>query len=308
MGVLDQVTDMQRRGVSEQQIINKLQEQGVSPKEVKDAMGRAQIKSAVSSEGSQNKGMQRSMMGSQSQAPNQKQNEQGKKGYYEDDLDVPSPGQRAKLDNFSRQTMEMGQENTQNQQQEQEQGTYTPSTTPQFSQQPQQGYGGYSEGSYGGYQDYSQGYEGYGDYGQEAYGYTDTDTMIEISEQVFSEKIKPHLKKIEESSEFKSLAETKIENLSKRLERLEFQIDKLQAAILEKVGAYGRGLENVKKEMKMVEESFSKMAKGLSGTTKGTTTRKSSKRKGSGKTKTIHKSKKTSTRKSGKTKRKKKKS
>ncbi len=62
------------------------------------------------------------------------------------------------------------------------------------------------------------------------------------------------------------MAETKLENLSHRLTRLENQIDKLQAAILEKVGSYGRGLDLVKREMEMVENSFGKLASGLHGT------------------------------------------
>ena len=48
MGVLDEVIKMKGQGTSEQEIINRLQEKGVSPKEVNDALSQAQIKSAVS--------------------------------------------------------------------------------------------------------------------------------------------------------------------------------------------------------------------------------------------------------------------
>jgi len=48
------------------------------------------------------------------------------------------------------------------------------------------------------------------------------------------------------------------------LKRMEKTIDKLQMAILEKVGSYGRGLESIKKEMIMMQDSFGKMVNPLS--------------------------------------------
>src|SRR3990170_4270568 len=61
MGVLDQVMDLRSRGVSDQEIIRMLQEQGVSPAGINDAFGRAQIKSAVSSYGVE-QGMEHSIL------------------------------------------------------------------------------------------------------------------------------------------------------------------------------------------------------------------------------------------------------
>ena len=103
----------------------------------------------------------------------------------------------------------------------------------------------------------------YADYDMSEGYAPDTDMMIEISEQVFSEKMKPLLKQIEDNVEFKTLSETKIENISHRLKRIESQIDNLQSAILEKVGGYGRGLEGVKKEMSMMQDSFGKIVNDL---------------------------------------------
>ena len=87
----------------------------------------------------------------------------------------------------------------------------------------------------------------------------DTDTIIEISDQIFSEKIKKFQKQIDSSTEMNVLLQTKMENVSERLKRMETIIDKLQIAILEKVGSYGQNLESVKKEMSMMQDSFSKM-------------------------------------------------
>ncbi len=118
----------------------------------------------------------------------------------------------------------------------------------------------------------SQQYEGAGEYSQEEYypqagygdtgaggGVYDTDTLIEIAEQVFSEKIKKEQKQIEALNEFATLAETKISNNHERIKRIEAVIDKLQIAILEKIGSYGKNLESIKKEMEMVENSFEKI-------------------------------------------------
>jgi len=88
---------------------------------------------------------------------------------------------------------------------------------------------------------------------------TDSDTTIEIAEQVFSEKIKEIQKKIDSIEEFKTLAQTKIEIISERLKRIETIIDKLQITILEKVGSYGKGLENAQNELSMVQDSFRKI-------------------------------------------------
>ena len=87
----------------------------------------------------------------------------------------------------------------------------------------------------------------------------DTNTVIEIAEQVFGEKIEKIQKQVDEFSEFKSLTESKIENISDRLKRIELMIDKMQVDILDKVGSYGENLGSIKKEMGMMQDSFGKM-------------------------------------------------
>jgi hypothetical protein len=60
-------------------------------------------------------------------------------------------------------------------------------------------------------------------------------------------------------NEFKNLNQVRIENLNERLKRMEIVFDKLQLAILEKIGSYGQNLESIKKEMSMMQDSFSKV-------------------------------------------------
>ncbi|MBU2104183.1 MAG: hypothetical protein KKF67_00190 [Nanoarchaeota archaeon] len=89
-------------------------------------------------------------------------------------------------------------------------------------------------------------------------GGIDTDTMIEIAEQVFQDKIKQIKKQVENTSELKNILQSNIENLSERLKRIESVIDKLQIQILEKVGSYGEDLRAMRKEMSMIQDSFGK--------------------------------------------------
>ncbi len=180
MGIIDQISEMQAQGLPDDQIVRTLQEQGISPKEINDAINQVQIKNAVSSEDVSNS----------PPAPNQQASQE--MGEY-----APQPGQE--------------------QQYYQEDPNYAPST------------GG------------------------------DTETIIEVAEQVFMEKIQKIEKKVDAFSEFKSLSEVKITNLEERLGRIEKIIDKLQISILEKVGSYGKKLDSTKKEMDMMQDSFRKV-------------------------------------------------
>jgi len=97
--------------------------------------------------------------------------------------------------------------------------------------------------------------EQYADYSQA----TETDTMIEVAEQVFFEKIQKIGKQVEKLTEFKTLSQTKIQTIEERLKKIESIINKLQIAILDKIGSYGRNLESIKKEMSMMQDSFGKV-------------------------------------------------
>jgi len=230
MGVLDQVMDLRSRGVSDQEIIRMLQEQGVSPAGINDAFGRAQIKSAVSSYGVE-QGMEHSILSSEEE-PERLPLEGLEGGTLSDiDLTPPTPGGFMPMPrNVTKEIS--GAE-----------AMYEPQEAVYMQQQ-----------QYPQYQEYAP-QEGY----QYAAPVLDTDTMIEVSEQVFMEKNKPLQKKLDDMGEFRSLAQTKIDNISDRLRKIEAVIDRLQASILEKVGGYGHGLETVKKEMGMMQDSFGKM-------------------------------------------------
>ena len=231
MGILEQITQMKNQRIPDEEIVSKLQEQGVSPREINDALNQSQIKNAVYEE---------ETMPGQPPTPE----EQNKGDYLPQNQEMP----------------ELPRTN---------QETYSPQTQ-EYS--PEQG--NYSQDNYG--------------YPQETG--VDSNTMIEISEQVFSEKIKKIQKQVEILNEFKTLGMTKIDNTSDRLKRIETTIDKLQIAILEKIGSYGENIEGIKKEMSMMQDSFGKVVnqavrghqshvKHTTPTHKSTSRKKSSKKK-----------------------------
>ena len=196
MTIIEQITQMKNQGTTEQEIINNLQQQGVSPQEINDAISRSQIKSAVAG----TEDMQQSNMPS---------------------YNPPSPPQGA----YTPQTQEINQQEYAPQEEIPQAQEYYPQET----------------------------YENY------APAETSTDTMIEIAEQVFSEKIKKMQKQIKNLEEFKTLSQIKIENTAERLRRIETTIDKLQISILDKIGGYGQNLNSIKKEMSMMQDSFGKV-------------------------------------------------
>ncbi len=130
---------------------------------------------------------------------------------------------------------------------------YSPDSQDQYYQNPQDSYyqGGQDQYSQGGYDNYSQ-------------TGSNVDTIMEISEQVFLEKIKDIQKKVAKLDESKKLTQVKIENTEERLKRIESTIDKLQSAILGKIGEYGNNLQGIKKELGMMQESFGKAIKDYS--------------------------------------------
>jgi len=100
---------------------------------------------------------------------------------------------------------------------------------------------------------YQPGYEQYAPAG------IDTNTVMEVADQIFSDRIRKTQEQVDNITESSTLSQTKMENISDRLKKIETIIDKLQIAILEKVGSYGKNLEGIKKEMSMMQDSFSKM-------------------------------------------------
>ena len=229
MGILEQINRMKNQGLSKDQMAGKLQEQGISPKAINDAFDQTKIKEAISNppvQGESSINNSQQPPAPQTQRPTYAQTQQAEQGYY-------NPPQEP-------------------QQQEQYSTPPTPEPPQPEQEPPQEDYYAPEQGYYA---PEDQGY----DYGESSG--LDTDTIIEIAGQVFSEKIKKIENQASDFAEFKTLSETKIQIISERLKRIENTIDKLQSSILEKIGSYGSGLESIKKEMNMIENSLSNKKK-----------------------------------------------
>ena len=117
----------------------------------------------------------------------------------------------------------------------------------------QQGYD-QSQGAYA----QQQGYEQQG-YDQQYTPTNQSDTLIEVAEQVFNEKIGKVQDDIAKLNQFQTIAQGRIDAISESLRKIESTIDQLQIEILKKVGSYGNSIEGIKDEMSMMQDSFTKM-------------------------------------------------
>ena len=209
MGILDQIMQMRSQGMSDGDIASQLQEQGIYPKAINDALNQANIKNAVGN------GME------DIESPQAEYN----------DENVPMPRDSGE---YSPKTEEESED------------VYTP--RPEHSQPSQ----------YVSNQSYQEIYPQ-----EQNYAETDADTMVEIAQQVFSEKIKKIQQQMGDLNEFKTIYQTKTDSIFERLKKIESIIDRLQSAILEKVGSYGSGIESVKKELSMMQGAYGKILKAV---------------------------------------------
>lgn len=205
MALLDQVIEMQKRGMEDSEISRQLQNQRVPTSEIYEALSQAKIKSAISPEHEE---MQPSMMPPQYD-PSQNQ--------MQDQLQVPSPQQYS----------------------------------PEYSQQPQDQY-------------YSQSPQAYT--GQEYYPQQpsiDPDTISEIAEQVVAEKFADFKRKTGDLAMFRETIQDKVSDLDERLRRIENSIDKLQQAVIGRIGEFGDSVSSIHKDLENLHETTSKLMNPL---------------------------------------------
>ena len=219
MAIVEDIKRMQDEGISKEEIIASLVQKGIPQDQITQAITQAQIKQAVDSPYPDN-------AYNQSSAPRGLEPER-LKGM------VPS-------------MMAMQQEQT----------------PPQYEEPPQPGQEYNGEYDYVGSppQDSNQ----VQNYADQSYAQSyaapqaslSSDTIAEISETVVTEKLAPLKKELEKVIDMRTTFEAKIESLSDRLKRIEKIIDRLQLSILQKVGEYSAGIEDIKKEMIESQKTF----------------------------------------------------
>jgi len=230
---------MKQQGLTEVQITQSLQEQGVSPREINEAIDQSNVKAAV---------YQESQQTPESQLP---QNQEMQPSVMQ-----PSPDEQYSMNQQQAALpapSEPGYMPAGPQPQTQEVGSMPPQpmvTGAEYSQYPEQ-YGDYQ----GQYPQYPQEYQ----YPAE----TDTETITEVAQQIVDEKLEKIKKQLQSLEKFKTEVKGRILDLDSRLTRIEKSIDLLQTSVLGKIGEYWKNVSDLKKEMQATQDSFSKIINPL---------------------------------------------
>jgi len=217
MDILKQIIEMQGQEFSDEEIYKRLKNEGVSPKEIYDAINQAKIKKAVSQDN-----------GNEMASP---LNEGQIKGGDFIPPNAPSPNQQQAQD-FPEQNPE--DYISQTEEQNYQNNYYTPS--------PQS----YSDQNY-----------------YVPQGSTDTATVSEIAEQIVSEKISELKKETGDISAFQTRIQEEVYDIDERLKRIENSIDKLQQAVIGKIGEFGDSAAMIHKDIDNLHGTVSKLMNPL---------------------------------------------
>jgi hypothetical protein len=240
MATLDKIIEMKQKGMADAEISRELQNEGISPTEINDSLNQAQIKAAVTSS-PETQMPQTPMQQSIMQSP------QGMPPAAQVPQEVPQAPMppAAQVPQAPEEPLPPEQYPPAQQQDFQEpmQGEPLPPEQDQYYQQTPQAYSG-----------------------QEFYpqqGAADTETISEIAEQVFSEKISEFKQKIGDVTTLKNEIKDKVADLDDRLKRIEDNIDKLQQAVIGKVGEFGESAALIHKDLNNLHETTSKLMNPL---------------------------------------------
>ena len=236
MPLINEVMKLKNQGMSDQEIIKYLKDSGFSPLDISQALEQAKIKEVVSKD---------SNLRSQANQENQEQNS----NVEEMQPSVIESEPKKEYGPYQETNQEYQQQTSQPAQMPQQTQAISEEAAPpqQVAYSPQETYLAVPQPGYAG--DYQQEY-GYQPYQQEM--------TTEIIEQITEEKIGRLKEAINSFENFRMAVEKKLKNLDERLKKIEDTIDKLQENIIKKIGSYGENLEDIKKEMEMMQESFSK--------------------------------------------------
>ncbi|MFH1358771.1 MAG: hypothetical protein ABIH37_02705 [archaeon] len=262
MVVLDQVMQMKKQGVPTGRIIQNLKEQGISAKEINEALSQSEIKSELTRESQNSMPPQQNYQNQQPQNTNLNQ-----QNFQDPNTRMASTNTFGSAPQDRMSTFQDAQQptnttgmqpsigtNSSQMQGDQYPGAYSPSTVPEeYSEYPQEQY--YDE--YQQYPDQQYQEQQYPEY--ESPQATDIETINDISEQIVEEKIKQLKKEITLFARFRRDSQEKINNFEKRLEKIENTIEELELTIIKKISGYGEDIKNLSGEMEATQKSFSKM-------------------------------------------------
>ena len=242
MATLDKVIALQGQGLSDTQISTQLQNEGVAAAEIDNSINQAKVKNAVSPPAGQATGptadMQASIM--QQGQPGQAAAPQGQP--------APMPPAQPGMPPAQPAGQAPGPE------------VYPPQGQPGAEAPPLQEYQEAApQDDY-----YAQTPQAYGDdyYAPQA-GAMDTETISEIAEQVATEKLNEFKTKTGDIASFKNNIQDKVNDIDDRLKRIEGSIDKLQQAIIGKIGEFGESNAMIHKDLDNLHGTVSNLMNPL---------------------------------------------
>ncbi len=252
MATLDKVIQLKNEGLPDYEITTQLRNEGISPQEINDALNQAQVKNAVTADSNQ-KQQQPIQQNQNQQYPGQEMQqypEQNMQQYQypgQEMQQYPEPQANKIMQEsiinppYQQQTQQPMQQNPQIQEMQQE--ILTPQyQEPYYSESPQ---------AY-----YDQNY-----YPPQAG--SDSETITEIAEQVVSEKFKEFNKRTGDLTIFKQDTKEKLENVTERVKKIEDSIEKLQLAIIQKIGEFGESTIHIQKDLENLHNTTSKLMNPL---------------------------------------------
>ena len=238
MGTLERVLDMQKKGMSDNQIAQTLMQEGTSPKEISDSLSQAKIKTAVGVENSDE--MQPSIMNS-NQQNNSSQGQQY--AYSESNQQTPIPV-------YGQQAAPQKQYAPPPQQAPVQQYAYAESQQPAYQEQYAQPQEQYIQPQYQEVNTTQQDQQGYG---------TDLETIRDIAKREVEAPIIKLRQQVEISTKIALELKSQIQVIDNRLSKTETIIQELQSAIIRKMGEYGETISGISQEIQETQKSFSKL-------------------------------------------------
>lgn len=252
--VIEQISQMKQQGMQTGDIIQNLKQQGISPKEINEALSQSEIKSEITNTQGVFPGAPTTSAAQPTQqAPTMQQPpaQAGQTSTQQTPSTAqmqPSIGQTPMQQPAAAPSMDMQ--------------SPVPSAEPQMSQpavlEP-------STQDYSQYQEYAPeadaGY--YPEYSGTGGGGADIETINDISSQLIDEKTKHFKKEFSEFTGFKKDSQNKLEELDKRLTKIEDSIEELKMAIIRKIGDYGTDINKLANEMQATRDSFGKIINPL---------------------------------------------
>ena len=242
MATLDKIIDMQKQGFSETQITAQLQKEGTSPQEINESLNQAKIKNAVSQpmQATPESGVQE-MPQAQAPSPEMPSPAAGMQQSI-----MQAPQEPAPVTPPMQATPESGV-----QEMPQAQAPSPEIYPPQEQGQPQDDY----------YTQTPQAYSSQDYYAPQ--NALDTETISEIAEQVAIEKLDEFKKKTGDLVSFKNSIQNNVADIDERLKRIENSIDKLQQAVIGKIGEFGESNATVHQDLDNLHDTVSKLMNPL---------------------------------------------